>query len=78
MSAVASLCRFQMSMFSACMAWTLTVASQVPGASATPGVKVHCTINHSEQETELIETIEGFVDDWRQGLERFGATWTVA
>lgn len=60
------------------LAWTLTVAPQAPGASAVPGVQVHCTINRTDHEAEFIETIAGFVDDWRQGLERSGATRAVA
>lgn len=47
------------------LAWTITTDSP-PDPSA---VIIHCTINRREHDPEFIETIEQFVDDWRQGLE---------
>ena len=52
------------------LAWTLTVAPPAGGAEASPGLQVHCTINRTEHDPEFIATLEDFVADWRQGLER--------
>ena len=52
------------------LAWTLTVAPPAVGGEASPGIQVHCTINRTEHDPEFIATLEDFVDDWRQGLER--------
>ncbi|MFO8152333.1 hypothetical protein [Thioalkalivibrio sp.] len=47
------------------LAWTITT-----GLPPDPGaVVIHCTINRQEHDPDFIETIEEFVDDWRQGLE---------
>ncbi len=47
------------------LAWTIT-ASLSPEPDA---VVIHCTINRRQHDPDFIETIEAFVDDWRQGLE---------
>ena len=47
-----------------------TVAPSAVGGEASPGIQVHCTINRTEHDPEFIATLEDFVDDWRQGLER--------
>jgi hypothetical protein len=44
------------------LAWTITVAPE--------GTLVHCTINRSEHDPDFIESIEEFVADWAQGLQR--------
>lgn len=44
------------------LAWTLTAEPD--------GGLIHCTINRREHDPDFIESIEAFVDDWRQGLER--------
>ncbi|WP_462321286.1 hypothetical protein [Halochromatium sp.] len=44
------------------LAWTVTAAAD--------GTLVHCTINRSEHEPDFIESIEEFVADWAQGLQR--------
>ncbi len=47
------------------LAWTVTT-----GLPPDPdAVVIHCTINRREHDPDFIETIEAFVDDWRQGLE---------
>ncbi|AHE98300.1 MULTISPECIES: hypothetical protein [Thioalkalivibrio] len=47
------------------LAWTITT-DLPPDPDA---VVIHCTINRREHDPDFIETIEAFVDDWRQGLE---------
>ncbi len=47
------------------LAWTVTTGFP-PDPDA---VVVHCTINRREHDPDFIETIEAFVDDWREGLE---------
>jgi hypothetical protein len=48
------------------LAWTVTT-----GHPPEPEVTVvHCTIARREHDPDFIETIEAFVDHWRQGLER--------
>ncbi|NOX09912.1 MAG: hypothetical protein GXP22_10595 [Gammaproteobacteria bacterium] len=32
-------------------------------------IVVHCTINRTEQDTDFTDTIESFVEEWRQALE---------
>ena len=44
------------------LAWTVTAAAA--------GTVIHCTINRSEHEPDFIESIEEFVADWSQGLQR--------
>ncbi|KAA6187906.1 hypothetical protein F2Q65_01355 [Thiohalocapsa marina] len=46
------------------LAWTLTAEPD--------GVLIHCTINRATHEPDFIESIETFVQDWRQGLEMLG------
>ncbi len=47
------------------LAWTIT---------ATPeGTLIHCTINRSDHEPDFIASIEDFVADWAQGLQRLSA-----
>ncbi|MFW6258304.1 MAG: hypothetical protein ACOC26_02280 [Halochromatium sp.] len=47
------------------LAWTIT---------ATPeGTLIHCTINRCEHEPDFIESIEEFIADWVQGLDRDSA-----
>ncbi len=47
------------------LAWTITT-----GYPPEPDkVVIHCTINRTEHEPELIESIETFVNDWKSGLE---------
>ncbi|MBI3547086.1 MAG: hypothetical protein HY081_10950 [Gammaproteobacteria bacterium] len=47
------------------LAWTVTT-----GLPPTPEkIIVHCTINRREQDAEFVETLHGFVEDWRRGLE---------
>ena len=60
------------------LAWTLTVAPPAVGGEASPGIQVHCTINRTKHDPEFIASLEDFVDDWRQGLERLaGAQLTT-
>jgi hypothetical protein len=47
--------------------WTVTVVE--PGR-----VRVHCTIDRTEHDPDFVESIAGFVEDWRAGLERAGAS----
>jgi len=47
------------------LAWTVTT-----GLPPDPGaVVIHCTINRPDHDPDFIETIEVFVDDWREGIE---------
>ena len=48
------------------LAWTLTCGTD----SASPSIQIHCTINRSMHESEFIESIRMFVEDWRLGLAR--------
>jgi hypothetical protein len=45
------------------LAWTIATKPE------DGGVVIHCTIDDRVAETELVETIEQFVDDWAQGLK---------
>ncbi len=48
------------------LSWTITT-----GLPPNPEVVVlHCVINRSEHDPDFIESIEGFVDDWKTGLEK--------
>lgn len=47
------------------LAWTITAAPE--------GTLIHCTINRSEHDPDFIESIEEFVADWAQGLQRQSA-----
>ncbi len=48
------------------LAWTVTT-----GLPPDPqAVVIHCTINRPDHDPDFIETIETFVDDWREGLEK--------
>ena len=40
--------------------WTVTVNENE--------VTIHCTINRREHDADFIESLESFVNDWRQGL----------
>lgn len=44
------------------LAWTITAEPET--------VTIHCTINRSEHDSDFIESIDQFVDDWLIGLER--------
>lgn len=46
------------------LAWTITTG--LPPEPAR--IVIHCTINRQEQDADFIDTIEQFVEDWRQGL----------
>ncbi|KAA6184256.1 hypothetical protein F2Q65_13170 [Thiohalocapsa marina] len=46
------------------LAWTLTAEPD--------GVLIHCTINRPTHEPDFIQSIETFVEEWRQGLEMMG------
>ena len=48
------------------LAWTITT-EQPPDPAA---VVIHCTIARTDHDPEFIETIEQFVADWAEGLER--------
>ena len=48
------------------LAWTVTT-SYPP---APEKISIHCTINRTSHEPDFIESIEYFVDAWRQGLEQ--------
>lgn len=48
------------------LAWTVTT-----GLSPAPGkIVIHCTINRREQDADFVGSIEQFVEDWRQGLNK--------
>ncbi|MFA5628242.1 MAG: hypothetical protein WC965_12330 [Thiohalomonadaceae bacterium] len=42
--------------------WTVTAGDQ--------GVTIHCTTNRPQHEAEFIESLEQFVSDWQQGLDK--------
>jgi len=47
------------------LAWTITT-----DPAPDPGkVVIHCTINRQAHDADFIESIENFVQDWKQGLE---------
>ena len=58
--------RFSLTSCPNALAWTVTTG--YPPASDR--AVIHCTINRTEHEPELVESIESFVSDWRHGLER--------
>ncbi|HFQ13391.1 MAG TPA: hypothetical protein ENK40_01195 [Gammaproteobacteria bacterium] len=45
-------------------AWTVTIDGDRPGEAT-----VHCTINRRQHDADFIESLEAFVEDWREGLE---------
>lgn len=44
--------------------WTITTAVDEPGL-----VRVHCTIEQPMHDSDFIESLQQFVDDWKHGLE---------
>lgn len=46
------------------MSWTIT-AGLPPEPDA---IVIHCVINRREHDPDFIESLEGFVEDWRAGL----------
>ena len=48
------------------LAWTVTTGHP-PDPAATV---VHCTIARREHDPDFVETLEAFVEHWREGLER--------
>ena len=44
--------------------WTLTAAIDNPGY-----VRIHGTIDRPQHDPDFIESLQQFVDDWKQGLE---------
>ncbi len=44
--------------------WTITTAVDEPDI-----VRVHCTIEQTRHESDFIESLQQFVDDWKHGLE---------
>ena len=44
--------------------WTITAAIDEPGC-----VRVHATIDRPQHEPDFVESLQQFVDDWREGLE---------
>lgn len=47
------------------LSWTIT--TDLP--PNLDEVVLHCVINRMEHDPDFIESIEGFVDDWKTGLE---------
>lgn len=48
------------------LAWTITT-----GYPPDPDkVVIHCTISRSEHEPDFIESIETFISDWKEGIEK--------
>jgi hypothetical protein len=48
------------------LTWSLTTGHP----PAPDAVVIHATINRTEQDPEFVETIETFVEEWREALER--------
>lgn len=46
------------------LAWTVTYDAE------REVVTVHCTIDKQEHDADFVESIEQFVDDWRDGLQK--------
>ena len=44
--------------------WTITSAIDEPGC-----VRVHCSIDRPQHDPDFVDSIQQFVDDWKQGLE---------
>lgn len=59
--------RFSMPSCPNAIAWTLTI-------NHNKILTIHCTINQQDHDQDFIESIEGFVSDWKAGLVRFLAT----
>jgi len=49
------------------VAWTITISLD----EANDEVMVHCTINRKEQDADFVESLEDFVNDWREGLDKY-------
>ena len=54
--------------------WTVT-AEETEGRRE---VRVHLTINRERHEPDFVESIEAFLEDWRQGIERIAARSPVS
>ncbi len=46
------------------VAWSITISSD----DEVHEITVHCTINRKQQDADFVESLEDFVEDWRQGL----------
>ena len=44
------------------LAWTITVSDN--------RLTVHCTIDRQQHEADFIESLEQFMDDWQNGLQK--------
>jgi len=47
------------------LSWTIT-SNLPPNPDA---IVLHCVINRPDHDPDFIESIEGFVDDWKAGIE---------
>lgn len=63
--------RFTLPQCANALTWTLTTGNP----PAPEHVVIHVTINRTEQDPDFIETLEDFVVQWREGLER---QWQVS
>ena len=46
------------------MQWTITAATDEPGC-----VRIHGTIDRPQHDPDFVDSLQQFVDDWKQGLE---------
>jgi len=63
--------RFTLPQCANALSWTLTAGNP----PAPEHVVIHATINRTEQDPDFVETLEDFVAQWREGLEK---QWLVS
>jgi hypothetical protein len=57
--------RFTLLQCANALTWSLTTGND----PAPDAVVIHATINRTEQDPDFVETLEDFVQQWREGLE---------
>ena len=58
--------RFSLTTCPNALAWTLTTGYP----PAPEQVVIHCTINRTDQSADFIESLQEFVQEWKDGIER--------
>lgn len=56
--------RFTLSDCPNAVQWTITTAADDPGCG-----RIHCTIDPPQHDPDYVDSLQQFVDDWKQGLE---------
>ena len=57
--------RFTLSDCPNAVQWTITTATDDPSC-----VRIHCTIDQPQHDPDFEDSLQQFVDDWKQGLAR--------